>query len=78
MQKARLFGDAEAEQLMLERGADPREVKRLGREVRGFAGEVWDQGPSIFSFLLLFPFPCFYFSRLFCGRRELVGAYLVR
>jgi ribA/ribD-fused uncharacterized protein len=40
--KARLFGDEEVGQRILEAGT-PREHKALGRQVRGFDGKVWER-----------------------------------
>ncbi|MFJ8932543.1 NADAR family protein [Streptomyces sp. NPDC102340] len=41
-QKARLFGDAEAERRAIAAG-HPAEAKKAGRLVRGFDGEVWER-----------------------------------
>lgn len=41
-EKARLFGDAEIRQQIMEADT-PRQVKGLGRRVRGFIDEVWRQ-----------------------------------
>ncbi len=41
-EKARLFGDEESEAEILE-ARDPKTAKALGRSVRGFDGEVWDE-----------------------------------
>ena len=40
-EKARLFGDAEAEKAILD-ARDPKTAKALGRGVQGFDGAVWD------------------------------------
>lgn len=41
-QKALLFGDFATAQKILKAESDPREVKRLGREVVGFREEIWN------------------------------------
>lgn len=45
IQKAKLFGDEEIAGLMMET-ADPAEHKALGRKVKGFNREKWDQSES--------------------------------
>lgn len=42
VQKARMFGDAEAEQQMLAT-EDPETQRDLGRKVKGYDGKAWDQ-----------------------------------
>lgn len=41
-QKAELFGDKEIQQQILE-SQDPKQIKALGRKVRGFDQELWDK-----------------------------------
>ena len=41
-EKARLFGDSETRQLILD-ATHPREMKALGRQVRNFDAEIWNK-----------------------------------
>ena len=41
-EKARLFGDSEAENKILQAGS-PAAAKAIGRNVRGFVEEIWDK-----------------------------------
>lgn len=41
-EKTRLFGDAESEAQIM-RSFDPKEIKALGRAVKGFDSTIWDQ-----------------------------------
>ncbi|KAF2153720.1 DUF1768-domain-containing protein [Myriangium duriaei CBS 260.36] len=45
VQKARIFGDSEAEQQMLATD-DPETQRDLGRKVKGYDGKIWDQHKS--------------------------------